>query len=456
MKKLFVIVWVGLFVWRAGAQVDLPEAFRNSLRRAAAGSHSSLSGQFVVFEPTDAILRPIPLAGAVRSNYVRVEASLLTVTCERVKKALLAELQTPDQWRSKISLSLHRARSLDEMVVISAAQNGTDWSYYMDMPDTLEPSRLVAAVVNVLLLEMADRNSERSAEIPTWLVEGLARQLILSSAVPLVLDQPAPGRAGISASFVQLDGVRRDPLTTANEELRAHPPLSLEELTWPADGQLTGEAGESYRSSAQLFVHELTQLDQGRACLRTMVGELARHLNWQMAFLDAFKSHFGTQLELEKWWDLRVVTFTGRDLTQTWPSAESWDKLDEILRPAVEVRTAMNELPLRTQLNLQAIIREWDFSQQAGVLSQKIQQLFVLRVRVSQDLVSLVDDYRQVLDAYMKQRAKSSTGRRAVLGLDSIARETLAQLDTLDARREQLRPVQQSVQSADANIVLTH
>jgi hypothetical protein len=456
LKKLSAIVCLGLFVWEAGAQVDLPEAFRNSLKRAAAGPRSSLSGQFVIYEPSDTFLRLVPLDGAARSNYVRVEASLLAVTCERVKKALLAELQAPDQWRGKISFSLHRARSLDEMVVISASQNGTDWGYYVDMPDTLEPSRLVASVVNALLLETANRNSERSAEIPTWLVEGLARQLVLSSAVPLVLDQPAPGRPGISASFVQSDGVRRDPLATANEELRAHLPLTLEELTWPADGQLTGEAGESYRSSAQLFVHELTQLDQGRACLRTMVGELARHLNWQMAFLDAFKSHFSTQLELEKWWDLRLVTFTGRDLTQTWPAAESWDKLDEIIRPAVEVRMAINELPLRTQVNLQTIIREWDFAQQAGVLNQRIQQLFVLRTRVSQDLVSLVDDYRQVLDAYMKQRAKSSTGRRAVLGLDSIARETIAQLDTLDARREQLRPAAQSLQSADANIVLTH
>ncbi len=443
-------------MWEAGAQIDLPEAFRNSLKRAAAGPRSSLSGQFVIYEPTDTFLRPVPLDGAARSNYVRVEASLLAVTCERVKKALLAELQTPDQWRGKISLSLHRARSLDEMVVISSTQNGTDWSYFMDLPDTLEPARLVSATVNVLLLEMANRNSERSAEIPTWLAEGLARQLIRSSAVPLVLDQPAPGRPGISASFLQSEGVRRDPLATANEELRAHPPLTLDELTWPADGQLVGEAGESYRSSAQLFVHELTQLDQGRACLRAMVGELARHLNWQMAFLDAFKAHFKTQLELEKWWALRLVTFTGRDLAQAWPAAESWDKLDEIVRPAVEVRTAMNELPLRTQLNLQTIIREWDFAQQAGVLAQKIQQLFVLRMRVSQDLVSLVDDYRQVLDGYMKARAKSSTGRRAIMGLDKIARETIAQLDPLDARREELRPVQQSVQSADANIVLTH
>jgi len=456
LKKLFVIVCLGLFVWEAGAQVNLPEAFRSNLKRAAAGPRSSYSGQFVIYEPTDTFQRSVPLDGAVRSNYVRVDSSLLAVTCERVKKAMLAELQMPDKWCGKINLSLHRARSLDEMVVIGSSQNGTDWQYYMDMPDTITPSRLVVAVVNVLLLELANRNSERSAEIPTWLVEGLARQLVLSSEIPLVLDQPAQGRAGAGASFLQSEGVRRSPLATANEELRAHPPLTLEELTWPADGQLEGDAGEAYRSSAQLFVHELTQLDGGRASLRDMIGELARYLNWQMAFLDAFNSHFKTQLELEKWWDLRVVTFTGRDLTQTWPAAESWDKLDEIIRPAVEVRTAINELPLRTQLSLQAIIRQWDFAQQADVFTQRIQQLFILRTFVSQDLISLVDGYRQVLDGYMKARAKTSTGRRVVLGLDSIAKETIAQLDTLDARREQLRPVQQSVQSADANIVLTH
>ena len=67
-----------------------------------------------------------------------------------------------------------------------------------------------------------------------------------------------------------------------------------------------------------------------------------------------------------------------------------------------------------------------------------------------------MDGYRQVLEGYMKARAKTSTGRRAILGLDSIAKETLSQLDALDARREQLRPTHQSVESADANIVLTH
>jgi hypothetical protein len=117
---------------------------------------------------------------------------------------------------------------------------------------------------------------------------------------------------------------------------------------------------------------------------------------------------------------------------------------------------ALNQLPLRTHLNLQTIIREWDFAKQAGVVNQKIQQLFVLRMHVSQELVSLVDDYRRVLDGYMRARGKSGIGRRAIFGLDKIARETIAQLDVLDARREQLRPVQQPVQSADANIAVTH
>ncbi len=453
--RLFAIFFVWLFVWTTDAQGLLPGAFRNDLRRAAAVPRLSLSGQFIIYNQPDAFLPALTLKASEKTNYVEVEPSMLAVSCERIKSALLAELGVKDQWRGRINVSLHRATSLDEPVVIGNSQDGVNWTYYMALPDTVEQSRLVAAVVNVLLLEMADRNSMRAAEIPTWLAEGLTRQLMCESPVPLVVSRPEPGQHGIITAMVELNGVKRDPLTMAHDELRARPPLMLDELSWPQNGHLEGEAGESYRCSAQLFVHELTQLKDGRACLRAMIPELARHMNWQMAFLDAFREHFGSQLELEKWWALQLAGFTGRDLTQAWPRAESWRKLDEIVRPMVEVRTAMDELPLRTEVTLQSIIAQWNFAQQAGVINEKIQQLFVLRTRVSQDLILLVDDYREALDGYMKRRIKESASKQAKLRpdrLDSIAKDTLLQLDLLDARREQLRPTPKMIQSVTASV----
>src|SRR5205807_476009 len=80
----------------------------------------------------------------------------------------------------------------------------------------------------------------------------------------------------------------------------------------------------------------------------------------QFAFLRAFQAHFQRPLDVEKWWTLQVLHFTGRDLTQTWPADESWKKFDEIIRSTVQIRVGTNELPLRAEISLQAIIREWD------------------------------------------------------------------------------------------------
>ncbi len=210
-------------------------------------------------------------------------------------------------------------------------------------------------------------------------------------------------------------------MAVAHEELQNAPPLTMEELSWPSAGELEGRSGNTYRSSAQFLVHELLQFRDGQQCLRAMVRELCQHLNWQLSLLDAFHPHFASQLELEKWWELKLVEFTGRELSQTWPSEVSRRKLEEIIHPTVEVRTGAKELPLRTEVSLQTIIKEWDFERQAGVLRERVKQLYLLRTRVSQDFVYLVDDYRRALEFYLKERGKegfSVTGKQSLRGPD--------------------------------------
>jgi hypothetical protein len=281
-----------------------------------------------------------------------------------------------------------------------------------------------------------------------------------SSELGLVIEPPERRDFGLSASSLIFNGVKSNPLAGAHENLRTRPPLTLEQLSWPAEGELDGEAGESYRDSAQLLVHDLMQFDDGRACLCNLIGDFGRYFNWQMAFLDAFRGHFASQLEFDKWWALRLVTFTGRDLTQTWSHEESWKKLDEIMRPTVEVRTVTDELPLRTEVTLQSIIREWEFAQQVAILNEKVQQLFVLRTRVSQDLIYLVDDYRQTLDAYARKRAKYVVGHRAkiqvITGLDKVGQEMVQRLDVLDARRQELRAAPQNALPVTASVSPNH
>jgi hypothetical protein len=406
----------------------------------------SSSGQFLVFAPLVTAL-PAPLAAlAADTNYIHLQPALLVVSCERIKRKLWQELGTTTPWRGSICLDVRPARSADERIVVVRERSPNAWNYRLELPDLLERDRFVRAIVHVLLLEISNRSAgERTAEIPTWLAEGLARHLRASSEREILLPPPAWKVHGVAIGPELVDDeLWSNPLDRAHRELRARPPLTFEQLSWPSDGQLAGAAGELYRSSAQLFVNQLLYLKNGQACLQTLLNQLPRYHNWQLAFLNAFQPHFGNLLEVEKWWALRAVQFTGRDLAQSWPPDESWRKLDEILHSPVDVRRATNELPLRTVVSLQTVIREWEPARQIPTLQRKQQELDLLRPRVAQEAVPLVDDYRGAIQSYLQKRSGTRTDlpprRGARTEFDRLMEEAVRRLDELDARREALRP----------------
>jgi hypothetical protein len=451
MFKCLTIVCAGLLTYECAAQVKAPDSFASELQHLRSSTHYSVTRQFVVLDPgpPDIYARPMVVAN---TNLLRVDPSLLAVSCERIKRALLTELGLPDQWQGKVTLQTHPVRSMGEEVVVTSTRYENQWSYRVDLPDRMETGKLVSAMVQVLLLEMANRSSDgRPAEIPLWLTEGMARQLILSSEVSLVIQAPGKdvvwfrGESTIAGvSRVLRDERKEHPLKDAHEDLSQLPPLTLHELSWPKDDQLRGESGEAYRSSAQVLVYNLLALPNGRALMSQFISELPHHLNWQIAFRTAFQSEFATQRDFEKWWALRLVNFTGRDLSNIWPLDEGLRKLDEVVRPSVQVRMAADELPLRSEVSLQTIVSEWDFVRQAQVLEVKITQLTMLRGQVPQEMVTLVDDYRKVLEEYLKKRNRGWFARlvqsQSTPGLDKVARQITGQLDLLDRQREQMRP----------------
>ncbi len=308
-------------------------------------------------------------------------------------------------------------------------------------------------MVQVLLLELANRNAgDRSAEIPVWLIEGLSQELLASKETEIILPPPATTVNAISLVSTNVSAQKTDPLAQAHRLLRAHPPLTFEELSWPGEDQFSGELNEIYRCSAQVFVDELLRLKDGRACLRATLTELPQHYNWQLAFLRGFRAHFERPLDIEKWWALQLVHFTGRELTQTWAADESWEKLDQTIRSAVQVRAGTNEIPAHTEVTLQTIIRDWDRARQTPALQAKLRELELLRLRVVPDFVPLVDDYRHVLEAYLQERDKARLAllfRKQPSG-ERAAEEAIRQLDALDAQREALRPGKANGLSATA------
>jgi len=294
-----------------------------------------------------------------------------------------------------------------------------------------------------LLAEIANRSAPAcAAEIPLWLSEGFTQLLLASSQDEIILSPPQESAHGVGVRATVVS-VRLPSLQEqAQKKLRGRPALTYEDLSWPAENQLSGPSGDLYSGSAQLFVGELLRLPDGRACLRAMLDGLPRHHNWQFAFLGAFRAHFERLLDVEKWWSLARAETAARDPAQTWPVEESWKKLDQAIHSPVQVRTGTNELPLHAEVPLQTIVREWDKVRQTAALQNTLRELELVRLRIAPEFAGLVQDYHQVITTYLEQRDSSgsiipfvrkASRRRAV-------EDALQHLNALDARRETLRP----------------
>ena len=394
---------------------------------------TSRSKQFVVRGQRQT-LRPEP--GVRNPRLVRVDPALLAVTCERVKDTLQNELGWGERWRGKIYIDVHPIRSDNEPVQATAVVSPEGWSYHLQMPDEIEPARLARTLVEVLLTEFANRASTgpRSAELPPWLAEGLAAHLRAGPLAGLVLEPD---------SVTYRHRETADSLAQVRTQLLAGVPLSVDRLNWPEPGQFEGEAAILYENCAHLFVRELLRLRAGPDCLCAMLALLPEHLNWQTAFLRAFQPHFKKMLDVEKWWSLNLVHFTGRTPTQLWTMADGLSKLDEVLYTPVEVRLNKSEMQHATFASLQTIIEEWDYPRQRTLLRQKLGQLTSLRLRLARDLVRLSDAYRETLAHYLERRDRTASSphdrTRDPTNPRLIVSTALNELDALDTRRGLLR-----------------
>ena len=435
--RVVLVLAIAVFL---GALRGLADAQPSSIPDlVSARSHS---GQFVVYAGRSS---PPPLSVAnlaTNQNFFRLEPTLATISCERIKQVLTRELGATAPWRGHIYVVLYPARGAGDTITITSERFKGGWQYRVDFPDVVERSRYVRGVVQVLLLELANRTAEtRAAEIPLWLIEGFSQLLLASNEVEIILPPPRGKANGLNFRATLVNARKESLLEQAQKKLRGRPPLSFENLSWPAEDELSGDTGDLYSGSAQLFVGELLRLPDGRACLRAMLAQLPQNYNWQFAFLRAFHACFERPLDVEKWWALSLARTTGRDLAQTWSLEESWQKLDQAIHSAVQVRTGANELPLHADLKLQTVIREWDSVRQTQALSSTLRELGLLRLRIAQEFVGLVQDYCQALETYLQRRDHTGSvipfTRKA--GRRRAVEAAVQQLDALDARREALR-----------------
>jgi hypothetical protein len=415
----------------------------------------SASGQFFVSARSLTLSpRSVDLAGA--PEMLTLEPALLAVSCDRVKKALLRQLDMRDQWQGKIFVVLRPARSADDPIAIAPERLGGNWDCGVELPDALNRNRFVETIVRACLLEIANRNArDRPAEIPEWLARGLTRQLIGSSEMKLILPPPLPGENVFNVPHMTMDFTDAphapgdhtrmlNPLAEAAAILRTNAPLTFDQLSWPTDEQLSDENADVFGSNAQLFVNELLHLPNGPAALHAMVAELPDYLNWQLAFLDAFRAKFQEPLDVEKWWALDLADFSGRDLMHLSTPEESWNQLNAIFQFPIEVQIG-EAPPMRTDITFQTIIRGWSRTPLLQMLKKKLWELDLLRLRVAPDFIPLVDGYRETLQNYYKKRSASL---KILAGTgpipDKAVAEALERLDALDAKRADMQPQPQT------------
>jgi len=440
-QNLFVLcgVVVPLF---ARAQASFPDT----------SSARSVSGRFIVTgvpsRPGGSRLAAMPEI-ATNTDFVRLEPALLTVSAERIKESLgrelnpeLRGLDLPTPPRGKIFLALHPAQSTDEGVTIVSRRSPDGWDYQVRLPDVLSRTRYLRAMTGVLLLGFANRDPAQrdSAEIPAWLTDGLSQELLATAGQEIILSSPDKVVNGLPVSRTVTTARGMDSLAGARRVLRDHAVLTVEQLSWPTDAQLSGADGGAYRASAQLFVNELLALKNGPAHLRAMLETLPKFYNWQMAFQTAFRENFPRPLDVEKWWAVQVVSFVARDPGPAWTPAVSRDKLDEILSVPVEMRTASNALPAHAEISLQAVIRNFDRARQVAILQTKLRDLELSQLRLAPPFAVLADGYRQVLADYLdpgkRARPAQHLGKHPpVVSLKPTVAGTLKKLDALDAQR---------------------
>jgi hypothetical protein len=403
----------------------------------------SFSGQFLVSRMgEEASTAPAPVF--TDTNLLRLKPAVLAISVERFKISLWRQLGFPAgaPWSGKVYFDLHPARSSNDIVTIAATPFLDHWNYRVALPDRLSKIRFARALSSVLLLEIANREAPRNgacAEVPFWLVDGLAQQVLAADGDKVLLSAPAKPDVQMAVNRLSENKRGWDPLISARKVLQNSQPLTFDELSWPTDDELAGLDGGVYYASTQLFQAELLELKNGPARLRAMLAELPAHLNWQTAFYHAYGADFKNPLDVEKWWALRTVVFAQSAPGPRWTTDVSVVRLQELLSVPVEFRGGSNALPGHAEISLQNALQNLGPDQRDLVIRTKSRDLALVELRLAAPFGALADAYRQTLADFLGDLRKTQNSvvnkHGAQLTVRTTVQETVRQLNALDLRR---------------------
>lgn len=406
--------------------------------------------------------------------------SLVAVSCDRIKAAVLKILVMPDQWVGNIYVYLQEPNEKNAIPTLSSLPTERlGWSYHITAPRDVSNEALIRIVTQAVLHEIANRSAPlgRPAMIPLWLHEGITQRLMHDSLTALVVQAsswtPAEATGLPGAPFYvnpensATSFRRKDPLLEARQFLSESDTLTFQDLSWPVNLEEDPAQWNLFKHTAHLFISELLELPDGAGCIQRFLRKSSLYLNWQTAFLDGFQAHFSSVLDVEKWWTVTLVQFMTKDQFGSWTLIDSVQKLESILvcnvvethyrKETISTDSpngsssnqdglASQDLKIKetipVELSLQTMAFRWGVETQKGFLETKIQQLLSLRLRAAMPLRPVLDEYIRSIQAHLEvvsqlQKIKSR-GVDVAYSEQNEAKKWVAELDTLDQKRDEL------------------
>jgi len=381
----------------------------------------SQSQRFAIYAPRKAIV-----TGKVPEGAVVVEPQLLAITAERVRQAVAIQIPAMNSGGQKIHLHLMDQIGDGTIGIVSTRYND-GWNYRLAIPVVVEETRLVRALVQVLLMEYSQRVGQKPAELPAWAVEGVTQQIFHSVGPTLVVERHS---VGWEATVSDLAGATR-------RMMRTNTAPSFHDLTTLAPPPPGAPAEGFYQSCTHLLTLSLLQAPNGKQKFAAFLQMLPLTWNWQTAFRQAFG--FEKMLDVEKWWALVTVEFTTRDQRQAWSPPVSLQRLEELLATRMQWRASQNALPENRDVDLGTLIRDIEWSLQRTALTEKISQLGYTAPHLAPQVGALAVEYRKVLDRYVRERerpSKSSLRMTPEALQQKLVSDTIRRIEALDAKRK--------------------
>ncbi|SVB74788.1 uncharacterized protein METZ01_LOCUS227642, partial [marine metagenome] len=221
--------------------------------RAGYKTASSRSGQFVAYGP----MSPKRRGGILdaNANTILIAPDYAVVTAERVRNALLRRLGLPLLPGSRVKLRIEATMSYKATVPVVTERHLNGYTYELTLPSEIETDKLVRALVQVALLDLANQKPQlRDTEIPLWLTVGITQALLAQSNLVLVVESPQQEGRSMATEFAQKNIRQYDTLAGVRARLRGRRAFDFSEIAMPSPAHLRGENWRDFQACSHLLV----------------------------------------------------------------------------------------------------------------------------------------------------------------------------------------------------------